>query len=91
MWLYLLAALVVVGIAGGVLLGGVFTIILIPLSVIALFAALAYALASAAAQQQANTESPSGGRRSPRRRRQTQGAKAPSSPESLVDARRSQQ
>lgn len=88
---FLIGALVVLGIGGGVLLGGVFTIVLIPLSAIALFATLAYALASAGAQQQANAESASAGRRPARRRRQTQGPAAPSSPESLVDARRSQQ
>ena len=90
-FVFLIGALIILAIGGGVLLGGVFTIVLIPLAVIGVIVTLAYMLASAAAQQQANAESPSGARRSPRRRRQTQGVKAPSSPESLVDARRSQQ
>lgn len=88
---FLIGALVIVGIGGGVLLGGVFTIVLIPLAIIALLGTLAYALASAAAQQQANAEGTSAGQQAPRRHRQTQSAKAPSSPESLADARRSQQ
>lgn len=92
MWLYLLiVALVVIAIAGGVLLGGVFTIILIPLAVIALVSALAYALAAGAARQQANAEGASGSGQPVTGRRQTQAPTAPSSPESLADARRSQQ
>jgi hypothetical protein len=42
MWLYLIAAfLLVVGVIGGILSGGIFTIVVLPLGVIVLLAALA--------------------------------------------------
>lgn len=94
MWLYLLFALLV-GLCffGGIFAGGVFTIVLVPLAVIAFLSALAYALAAGAAKQRSGGGAdPAQGARGPATRTsQTTSRRAPSSPEQLVDARRGQQ
>jgi len=65
--------------------------VLVPLAVIALFSALAYALAAGAARQRANADTQPRGRRPATRRSQTRPPSAPRPPEPRADARRSQQ
>jgi predicted lipid-binding transport protein (Tim44 family) len=93
-WLYLLVALLV-GLCffGGIFAGGVFTIVLVPLAVIAFLSALAYALiAGAAKRTSGGSADPAQGARGPATRTsQTSNRRGPSSPEQLVDARRGQQ
>jgi hypothetical protein len=93
-WFYpLLLVLVILGVAGGILLGGIFTIILVPLAVIAMVSAAVYAIWGRALQGGADgatdaarvSEQPL-----PVQRRRPTG-RAPTSPERLVDARREQQ
>jgi hypothetical protein len=94
MWLYLLVALVVgLCVFGSIFAGGVFTIVLVPLAVIAFFSVLAYALAAGAAKRTAGGRAdPSQGARGPATRvSQTPSPRAPSSPGELADARRAQQ
>jgi hypothetical protein len=92
MWLFFgVAVLVVAGVVGGAFAGGIYTIVLIPLAVIALFAAIVYGYFTGAAQRHAE---PGGGRGRPPATptaQQDAAAPAPSTPEQLVDARRSNQ
>lgn len=94
MWLYLLVA-VLVGLClfGGIFAGGVFTIVLVPLAVIAFLSAIAYAMVAGAAKRTSGASAdPAQGSRGPATRvSQTPSPQAPSSPEELVDARRGQQ
>ena len=94
MWLYLLIA-VVVGLCvfGTVFAGGIFSIVLVPLAVIAFFSAFAYALiAGAAKRASGGSADPAQGARGPATRvSQTPSPRAPTSPAELADARRGQQ
>lgn len=94
MWLYILALfLLIFGIVGGVLTGGIFTIVLIPLGIIALVSAIAYGSWGRAAQgrQGASTDAkPSAGRPLPASQHSNTPS-APSTPEDLTEARRVQQ
>jgi hypothetical protein len=89
MWLVFIGgALLILAILGGVLLGGVFTIVLVPLALIAAGAAIAYGMYARASQPggSANTSEgplPSG--------QQSESGHARTSPEALADARRAQQ
>ncbi len=93
MWFYMIAVfLILVGIIGGVASGGIFTIIFIPLGVIMLIVAVLMGMWSRAQQDRAGgqtqgtkTEQP------PLPHTQGQGTPAPSTPEQLADARRTQQ
>lgn len=94
MWFYpLLIVLVILAVIGATLAGGVFTIVLVPLAVIALISGLVYAMwgrslegsAGASTDATHTTDRPL-----PRSRRRPSG-RAPSSPERLADARRQQQ
>jgi hypothetical protein len=94
MWLYLLVAVLVgLCIFGTVFAGGVFTIVLVPLAVIAFCSALAYALFAGAANRTAGgSADPAQGARGPATRvSQTPSPRAPGSPGELADARRGQQ
>lgn len=94
MWLYLLLGVVVaLCIFGSIFAGGIFTIILVPLAVIGIFSALAYALIAGAAKRTSGASAdPAQGARGPVTRvSQTPSPRAPSSPGELVDARRGQQ
>lgn len=94
MWFYpLLLVLVILGLAGGSLLGGVFTIVLVPLAVIVLVSAIIYALWGRALHGSAggstdathvSTRPLPVGRSRPSGRERT-------SPERLADARRQEQ
>ncbi|MHB8657993.1 MAG: hypothetical protein ACYC91_08555 [Solirubrobacteraceae bacterium] len=92
MWLFPVAGLLVVlGLLGGAVAGGIYTIVLIPLGAIALLAGLAYSLMARQSQEAqggggaptVEPPLPSGG--------QPTQAQAPSTPEQLTDARRVQQ
>lgn len=94
MWFYpLIGLLIVLCIVGGTLLGGVFTIVLIPLAVIAVVSALTYALIAGSARQSAASETnPSKRSTSPATRTsQTGTPPAPTTPEQVADARRARQ
>ncbi len=92
MWLYMIAAvLLVLGLAGGVLTGGIFTIVVLPLGVIVLIAAFVMAMWSRTAVSESGGEkSASAGepRPLPHTHRPQPGSAGTSSPEELVDARR---
>ncbi len=94
MWFYpLVVLLVILGIVGGTLLGGVFTIVLVPLAVIVAVSAGVYALwgrsleGSAGASTDASTVSD---RPLPHQPQRPSG-RVTTTPERLVDARRQQQ
>jgi hypothetical protein len=94
MWLYILAlALLVFGLIGSVLSGGIFTIVLIPLGIIALVSAIAYGAWGRAAQgrQGASTHaSPSTAQPLPATEHSNTPSQ-PATPEQLADARRVRQ
>jgi hypothetical protein len=92
MWLSLIVvALAIFAILGGVLAGGVFTIVLVPLAAVALVSAFVFSIVGGAAQRRAG----SGGgdprqRPLPHNPRRDPGH-VPTSPERLADARRVEQ
>lgn len=94
MWFYpVLLVLVVLALVGGTLAGGIFTIVLVPLGVIALVSGVVYAMWGRAIE--ANSGGSTGAtqmstRPLPHRRRRPSG-RAPTSPGALTDARRQQQ
>ena len=91
MWLYMfVGALVVLGILGGAVLGGVFTIVLIPIALIILVAAIGYSVAARAARPKAAAGSETGGSL-PTNQQPGSGGHVRTTPERLVDARRAQQ
>jgi hypothetical protein len=89
MWLYLVAlVLAILGIGGGIASGGIFLIVLLPLAILALIAAVLLSGAGALSGMM------------PRRRTgvdplpssdRAQGGEVPTSPERLTDARRAEQ
>jgi hypothetical protein len=95
MWLYLVAVvLLVMGLVGGVLTGGIFTIVVLPLGVIVLIAALAFGMWARTAVSETGGEkstAESAPQPLPHSARPQPGAAGTSSPEELVDARRRQQ
>jgi hypothetical protein len=94
MWLYLLgAALVVIGIVGGIATGGIFMLAMIPVGVVVVLSAWVYAWMGRMAQGRAGAKTdahPSGGRPLPHAPRGDSGH-VPTSPEALADARREEQ
>jgi hypothetical protein len=94
MWLYLIAAgLIAVGVVVGFLGGGIFTIVLIPLGLIALVGGWLASASSRSAQKRtggATEETHSTDQPLPREPDRPSG-RAPTSPEGLADARRAQQ
>lgn len=94
MWLYLLAlVLVIVGIVGGIASGGIVTIILVPLGLIAAGSAFMYSASARRAQGSAGGEAeaaPSTNRPLPHTPQRESGH-VPTSPEGLADARRAEQ
>jgi hypothetical protein len=93
MWFYMIAGfLVLVGLIGGALSGGIFTIIFIPLGAIMLVVAVLTGMLSRA--KEANVSGQTEGsdtEPAPLRHTPPQGAAAPTRPEELADARRVQQ
>jgi hypothetical protein len=94
MWFYpLLLTLLVLGLTGVIFLGGVYTLVLVPLMVIALGSALFYALwarGSAAPGDQSVASEDAGRRPLPHRRHRPSGHEQ-TSPEGLVEGRLQQQ
>lgn len=94
MWFYpLLVAVVILAIVGGTLAGGVYTIVLVPLAVIALLSWALFALwgrASARRSGAGSDASHTADRPLPHRRERPSG-RVRATPEDLVDARRAQQ
>jgi flagellar basal body-associated protein FliL len=92
MWLFLpVLVLVVAAVVGGAFAGGIYTIVLIPLAVIALFGAIVYGYFTGAAQRHAEQDRAPGRPAAPPTAQHDASAPAPSTPEELVDARRSNQ
>lgn len=90
MWLYMVvAALVVLGIVGGIAAGGIFTIVLLPIAAIILLGSIAYRGMGHAAERGAGGSS--GGPGPLPHSSPTDPARVQSSPEGLADARRAQQ
>ena len=95
MWLYIIAAfLLILGVAGGALTGGIFTIVVLPLGVIVLIVAFVTAMWSRTAVSRTGGEKsmPAGDPRPlPQSGHAQPGSTGTSSPEELVDARRQAQ
>jgi hypothetical protein len=93
MWLYIIAAvLLILGIAGGVLTGGIFTIVILPLGVIALVTAFVVSLWVRSQQGgPSDVEETPASQEAPLPTGHSNAATAPSTPEDLVNARREAQ
>lgn len=94
MWFYpLLGLLVVLALIGGTVAGGVYTLVLIPLAVIAAVSAIIYAMWGRSMQSRAGADTQATAASVdplPHTRPRPSG-RAASSPEGLADARRQQQ
>ena len=94
MWLYVLAFfLLIFGIVGSVLSGGIFTIVLIPLAVVALISAVVFGALGRGAQSQqgaSSKQSSSTGRPLPSSQHSNTSSR-PTTPEEITEARRVQQ
>ena len=92
MWLYpFLIVLVILAAAGGVLLGGVFTIVLVPIAAIAALSALLHMLWGRSLEGGAARDAQGTQRQPLPHARRRPSARALSSPEGLADTRRAQQ
>jgi hypothetical protein len=94
MWLYVLAFFILIfGIVGSVLSGGIFTIVLLPLGVIALISAVVFGAFGRAAQgrQGASTNAGSSTARPLPASEHSNTPAAPTTPDELAEARRVQQ
>jgi uncharacterized protein (DUF58 family) len=93
MWFYpILLILVLLGIAGGVFLGGVYTLVLVPLVVVVIVSAVGYALwarSQAVASGAGGAADPSAHQPLPHRRERVP-SRATTTPERLVEGRRQQ-
>ena len=94
MWFYpLLVVLVILGIVGGTLAGGVYTLVLIPLAVIVAVSVIVYAMWGRSMQARAGAPTEATAEKTeplPHQQARPSG-RAPTSPEALADARRQQQ
>ena len=94
MWFYVTGLfLLFVGIAGSIVSGGIFTIVLIPLALVALVSAVLHSMALRKADDRAgggSQRSPSGPKPLPSSDHSNV-SPAPNTPEELVEARRQQQ
>jgi predicted lipid-binding transport protein (Tim44 family) len=92
MWLLVVIAFLgLVAILGGAFAGGIFTIVLIPLAVIAFVTAVAYTYFSGSAQRRASGERRRDRPPAPPTAQQPSSVARPSTPEELADARRANQ
>ena len=92
MWLLIAVAfLALVGGLGGAFAGGIFTIVLIPLAVIALLTAVVYSYFRGSASRAAGHGTSSRRPPAPPTAQQPSSTPAPSTPEELADSRRSNQ
>lgn len=94
MWFYpLLIVLVILALVGGTLAGGIYTLVLIPLAVIAVVSAVVYAMWGRSMQGHAGASTDATTAKTqplPHHRARPSG-RATTSPEALADARRQQQ
>jgi hypothetical protein len=94
MWFYWILALgFALILAGGIFFGGIYTLILVPIAVLAAIAAVVYSVFAGAAKRQAGGETdPMGAASGPATRTsQTSSPQAPARPAELADARRARQ
>ena len=92
MWLLVVIAFLgLVAILGGALAGGIFTIVLIPLALIAFATALAYSYFGGSAQRRASGERRRDRPPPPPTAQQPSSVAPPSTPGDLADARRANQ
>ncbi len=94
MWLYMIVgALVLIGVLGGILAGGIFTIALLPLALIILVTGVVFGLWGRSAQgtSEPETENAEPGTRPLPHQGQGEPGSTLSSPEGLADARRAGQ
>jgi flagellar basal body-associated protein FliL len=93
MWLYLIAVvLVVLGLVGGIVTGGIFTIVILPIGVVMLIGAVVAGMWARATQAKAGGEtSARGTEHPPLRHTAPREPSTVNTPEELADARRAQQ
>ena len=92
MWLLLVVAvLALAGVIGGAFAGGIYTIVLIPIAVIALVAAIVYGYFTGGAERAAQRGRARRRPAAPPTAQQSSAPEAPSTPEDLADARRANQ
>lgn len=92
MWLLVIIAFLgLVAILGGAFAGGIFTIVLIPLAVIAFVTAIGYTYFSGSAERRASGDRRRGRPPAPPTSQQPSSVSRPSTPEELADARRANQ
>lgn len=92
MWLLVVIAFLgLLAIVGGTLAGGIFTIVLIPLAVIAFVTVVGYSYFGGAAERRASGERSRGRPPAPPTAQQPSSVARPSTPEDLADARRANQ
>lgn len=88
MWLSLLFFVgIIFVVLGGLVLGGIFTIVLLPLAVIAAVTAVAFALWARATRARSTTEKPAADNQPLPQSEHSNVAPRPSTPDELVDAR----
>jgi hypothetical protein len=93
MWLYIVGIVLVIFGLAGLVAGGIYTIVLVPLGLIAIASAFFYAMWSRASEGAAGAETdahPTTNRPLPHAPRRESGH-VPTSPEALTDARRTEQ
>lgn len=94
MWLYLVGAvLLVIGIVGGIATGGIFTLIFVPLGIIAVASAAGYSMWARASAGRAGAGQAGHATTAEPLPHSVHGdpARVPTSPEALADARRVEQ
>jgi hypothetical protein len=93
MWFYpLIAFLVVLGVVGGIFGGGIYTLVLVPIAVIAALTAVVLALWGRALEGSGNPEGEARRRNRPLPHREPSSpSHVPTSPDRLIDERRAQQ
>ena len=91
MWFYIpIAVLLVLGLSGGVFMGGIFTLVLVPLVMVAVVSAVGYAMWARATQGGAGAETDASGTSSRPLRHSNRrwSGKDRAAPERLAEARR---
>ena len=92
MWFYWILALgLALVLAGGIFFGGIYTLILVPIAVLAAIVGIVYSVFAGAAKQQEGGEPDPTGRGPATRTSQTGSPQAPARPAELADARRARQ
>jgi len=92
MWLYMIAvALIAIGLLGGIALGGIFTLVLVPLGLIAIVSGIAHAVVTRSAATSTEAADTTRPERPLRTSQPRDSGHVPTDPEALVNARREQQ